>query len=111
MANIICKITIDANGNATVTHQVNAATGGDTLTFTSNRDDTVIRFPTASPFLANGGPKIGQNFLVGKKQGPFTIEKFPAAGKSFHFECGKKVGSKFVPWGGGGGDAPGPKDG
>src|SRR5258707_164688 len=80
-----------------------------TITYTSNNPDTMIRFHGTSPFVSNGGPKAGVKFLVGLKKGPFDVQKVPAAGKHFHFDCGKKVGANFVPWGGGGDDFPGSK--
>jgi len=118
MANIVYNITIDANGNAAVVQDIQELTTADNVTFTSNRDDTAIKFTDGSLFN-KPGLKTGDVVKVGKQLGPLPVENtrhvanpriVPGFGKrrTYHFECGSTPdGVAFVRWGGGGGDPTG----
>jgi hypothetical protein len=74
----------------------------DTVTFRSNKPDTVIVYVETSPF-DNPGP--GTQLAIGPdKKGPFKIVGPKVASQTtvFHdFACGRLVNGAFVPWAGG----------
>lgn len=91
---VVYIITVDANGNATVTPDAPALKVGDQVSFISNDPTTVIRYRDTSPFAeAEVGPQ--KELPVGKGQGPY---KCVTEGKH-HFDCGFMNNNKFQLWG------------
>jgi hypothetical protein len=84
----------------------------DEIRFSSNREDTAIKFDGRSPFAS---PKAKKPFPVGKKTALLKVQTplskapsrsrpiFAGKRKGYHFLCGHLDGNgKFQLWGGGG---------
>ena len=101
MAKIKIHIKVDANGNVKVKGHPKRHTfvkDEDTVTFSSNRRDTAIKFKTSpiAEFRARGVMELKH------PQGPFLVIR---EGKH-HIDCGHIVGRTFRQWAETGDDIP-----
>jgi hypothetical protein len=133
-------ITVDPNGKASVSTRDVTLGGpgaalpdafvlqpGDKVTFTSNRSDTVIRYPSQPPPPPlNGRPPVyqpGSPFsnlgadtdhpVAGVKK--LTVVTSCTISNPFHFLCGRLLATGFSEWGAqtghaAGGNTPSPDD-
>jgi hypothetical protein len=86
MAKIRIHVRVDSNNNVEVTGRpkrpVEFKIDEDTITFTTNRKDTAIRFVGSSPIAEF---RAGSVNAIRPAKGPFTVKRQGP----HHFECGR----------------------
>lgn len=101
MANFRVNVNVDPNGNVKVTRSPKRRVyvkDKDSVTFTSNRKGTAIKF-TQSPFAEFRRGSVIKDLRPPK--GPFIIR-----GKKGHIDCGLVIKGKFKQWAAAGDNIP-----